>query len=99
MIRINEDWVVDVDEFNYTLKKDLHKKTPRKNPDGSVAMVDSYKTRGYYSNLQSALNRLCDEMVIDELSNNDMSLKEAIKTIEKCTREWRDITKNILEAK
>lgn len=99
MIRINDDWVVDVDEFNYTLKKDLHKKTPRKNPDGTSTMVDSYKTRGYYSNLQSALNRLCDEMVVDKLSGADMSLKEAIVAIEECTREWRNITKEILGVK
>ena len=25
MIRINEDWVVDVDPYNYILKKDMHR--------------------------------------------------------------------------
>ena len=100
MIRINEDWVVDVDEYNYTLKQDLHKKTPRKNKNGTVEEIDAYKVRGYYSNLSCVLNRLLDIVVTDSLSGDEeISLKEAIGRIEDCTNWWRKITKDILEVK
>lgn len=100
MIRINKDWLVDVDEYNYTLKRDLHSKTKKKNPKtGEIEEVDSYRSMGYYSNLASALNRLCEEMRVSELKDKDITLKEAIKIIEDCTKEWREITKEILEVK
>lgn len=100
MIRINENWVVDVDEYNYTLKRDLHHKTTKKKPDGTTAIIDAYKIRGYYSNLQSALNRILDEMLIDNYNNDkEISLKEAIQIMESCVKEWREITKDILEVK
>lgn len=101
MIRINKDWIVDVDEYNYVLKRDLHKKTPRKNRrKGIVEDVDLYKTKGYFSNLSSVLNRLLDVVVIESLNNDEeISLKEAVERIENCTKWWREITKNILEVK
>lgn len=95
MIRINKDWVVDVDEYNYTLKRDLHKKTPRKNPDGTSTMVDSYKTYGYFSSLSNAINALLNTMVTTRLSDGEIDLKEAVKRIEECVKEWREITKEI----
>ena len=100
MIRINKDWVVDVDDYNYTLKKDLHSKIARKNQKtGETEYIDSYKTKGYYSSLAAALNKLCESMIVDELEDKDITLKEAVEIIEDCTREWREITKNILEVK
>lgn len=97
MVRINYDWVVDVDEYNYTLKKDLHKKTPRKNTDGTVAMVDSYKAYGYYSSLSDAVNALFRTMVASKLSDGEVDLNEAVRRIEECEREWREITEEILK--
>ena len=99
MIPINDDWVVDVDEYNYALKKDLHKEVPRKERDGSVTMVHQYKTCGYFSTLQHALNRLLDEMVVEILSDGEISLKEAVARIEKCAKEWRKLIKDITEVK
>ena len=30
MIRINDDWVIDIDEHNYITKRDKHKTTKQK---------------------------------------------------------------------
>ena len=94
MIRINDDWVVDVDEYNYALKKDLHKEVPRKERDGSVTMVHQYKTCGYFSTLQHALNRLLDEMVVERLSDGEISLNEYFNHRRNLwTYPWRQATR------
>lgn len=55
MIRVNEDWIIEVEPLCYTLKKDLHKTVKAKN---GKTMVPAYKTIGYFSSPDKALNRL-----------------------------------------
>lgn len=55
MIRINDDWVVDVDQYNYILKKDMHRE--EKSRDGK-SMVPVYNAVGYYASLRKALDAL-----------------------------------------
>ena len=87
MIRVNDDWVVDVDPYNYILKKDLHKTTTDKK--GNTLPV--YSTQGYFSSLQAALERLGEEMVREKLMDGARCLAEAVDAIRECRDEWREL--------
>ncbi len=94
MIRVNDDWVIDVDDHNYVLKKDLHKTV--KSKDGK-RMIPAYKTIGYFSSPASAIDRLGEEIIRDKLKEADRTLAEACRAIRECTDEWRELTEQILE--
>lgn len=94
MIRINDDWVIDVDDYQYILKKDMHKmvKAKRKgNPD-----VALYVTKGYFSSLRKAPERLGEEIIMDELKAPEMSLREAVQAIQKATAEWHELVREVM---
>ena len=58
MVQINDDYIVQIDNLNYTLMRDLHRKTTRKNSKtGEVEEVEAYSTVGYYSDLTGAIKR------------------------------------------
>ena len=97
MIRINDDWIVDVDDNNYILKKDLHCVRIRKNKDGTFTEGNGYSTIGYFSTLDKALDRLGEEMVRNGLKDASHTLETAVQTIRECRNEWRKLTKKILE--
>ncbi len=97
MIRINDDWIIDVDEYNYILKRDMHRRTSRKKKDGSVVEEDVYVNKGYFSNMEKALERVREEMVREGLKDASHTLETAVHTIREVTEEWRRITANIME--
>ena len=87
MIRVNEDWVVDVDSYNYILKKDLHRMTK----DRNGKPIPAYDTQGYFSSLQAALERLGEEMVREKLMGGTRCLAEAVNAIREGRDEWREL--------
>ena len=97
MIRINDDWVIDVDEYNYILKRDMHRTKSRKQKDGSVVAEDAYVNKGYFSNMEKALERVREEMVRECLKDASHTLETAVHAIREVTEEWRRITANIME--
>lgn len=97
MIRINDDWIIDVDEYNYILKRDMHRRTSRKKKDGSVVEEDVYVNKGYFSNMEKALERVREEMVREGLKDASHTLETAVHAIREVTEEWRRITANIME--
>ena len=88
MIRINEDYVVDVDAYNYTLMRDKHKKDKKGNP----VMV----TVGHYGNLENCLKGFSEEVIREQFINTDMSLKEAVDVIRKSNKELVDIIRRCM---
>ena len=85
MIRVNDDWVIDVDEYNYILKKDMHRSRERVRKDGTPYIEDDYTVKGYFSTLERALNRLGEEMVRERLKDGAHDLREATQAIRECT--------------
>ena len=94
MIRVNDDWVIEVEPLCYTLKKDLHKTVKAK--DGKT-MVPAYAVKSYHPSLRRALERLHEEIIRDRLKEADRTLAEACRAIRECTDEWRELTEQILE--
>ena len=94
MIRVNEDWIIDVDDHNYTLKKDLHRMEPSRD---KKKMVPAYAVKSYHPSLRRALERLHEEIIRDRLKEADRTLAEACRAIRECTDEWRELTEQIME--
>ena len=97
MVRVNNDWVVDVDTCNYILKRDMHKMVKgKKKEDPEIPL---YTIKGYFPSLSAALNHLGEEMVRERLTEGVRPLREAVQAIQECREEWRKITADILEDK
>ncbi len=95
MIRVNDDWIVDIDEYNYTLKKDLHKLGKSKD---KKTMVPQYKTVGYFSTLAKALERLGGEMFKEGLRDGEKNLAEACRTIRETKNVWQSLVDEVRRA-
>ena len=95
MIRVNDDWVIDVDDHNYVLKKDLHRLEKSRD---KKTMVPAYKTVGYFSSPARALERLGEEIIREKLKGPEMCLHEAVVAIRECTEEWRELVRLVNES-
>lgn len=93
MIRINDDWIIDVDEHNYILKRDMH--TDRIRKDGKVEHV--YNIKGYFSSPQKALKAFGEEIVRDRLKASEMGLADAVRTIQDTYEEWRRVVEEAMK--
>ena len=94
MIRVNEDWIIEVEPLCYTLKKDLHKTFKAKN---GKTMVPAYKTIGYFSSPDKALNRLGEEIIRDKLSKPLKGLGEVAEAIREAREEWKELVRSVTE--
>ena len=91
MIRINDDWIIDVDERNYTLRKDLHRVT--KSKDGTE--TPAYKTIGYFSAVSKALDALGEEIIREHLNAPINGLQELADAFRAARAEWRELVEGI----
>ena len=73
-INLNEEWAISSDEMNLILRRRQRSKTT----DG---FSDNYSNVGYYSNVESLLNRLNNEVVLSHLQGLD-SLDELVRVTE-----------------
>lgn len=89
MIRIDEDYVVDVDDFNYTLKR------VKVAASGKNKGKEYFQTVGYFHSLSEALERYGQEKVRDGLKSGTMTLSEALTYIRAADEE---VSRTIREA-
>jgi len=95
MIHVIDDWYIDVDEYQYIVKKDLHRvRTDKK----TGKAVDEYRAVSYHSSLSKALKSLGRKIILDDLQGQSMELEEACTRIKAQADRWETIMKNIMEA-
>lgn len=97
MIRVNADYVIEVDDLNYTVMRDLHKKTKRTDKDGNKVEVDAYKIIGYYGNLSGAIKCAIEDMNVRELSDGVIELKKAVEIVAGNYKRFSDLIEGIEE--
>ena len=86
MIRINDDYVINVDPLNYVVCKDLHRIDKR----GYQVM----QTLGYLDSLPKALAFLVRKLQTEDLiSDDEISLKEAIERMNSRFEEMEKLIK------
>ena len=94
MIRVNDDWVIEVDDHNYTLKKDLHRTELSRD---KKKMVPAYAVKSYHPSLRRALERLHEEIIRDKLSKPLNGLGEVAEAIREAREEWRELVTTVTE--
>ena len=94
MIRINDDWIIDIDKYNYTLRRDMHTtRTVKKN--GEKVEENVYTTVGHYSSIDKALENLGKEVIRYKLMSAEYDLKTAVEVIRECRDEWQRLTEEV----
>ena len=73
MIKLFDDWVILVDEYNYTLAE---QRGFRK--DGRP----EYKTYGYWGSLEDAIKGFRQQLIRSRLKQRDATLSEALRIIQ-----------------
>lgn len=91
IIRLNDDWVIEVNDMSYMLKKDRHRKD--KNGD------DVYTISGYYTSLEGALKGFRKELIRYGFEDKAMSVKEALKVVEKANKEFDAVLLGVMESR
>lgn len=84
MIRVNDDYIIDIDEMNYVAKFDYHKTTTDKNG----VEKPTYKTIGYYGSLASAISGIKKQMQMNAFEQEVMKLDKAIEKIDEIEKEF-----------
>jgi len=93
MIRVNDDYIIEIDNYNFTAKRDLHQARIKK--DGSTE--DQFKTVGYYGDFSSAIRGIIRDMNIRELSDGVKTLEEALGIILKNNIRFEELLTKVLE--
>lgn len=87
MIRVNDNYVVLVDTLSYKACVDTHRVTKKGKP--------VYNTIGYYSNLESALFAIVENMNAKKLEDGVHTLTEAIEIIKANNKILGDMLKEV----
>lgn len=75
MIKLFDNWVIDVDSTSYTLKRIVSGKSKKGEP------IERDDIKGYYSTLEGALKALGKEIVKDELKDGLYTLTDALDIV------------------
>ena len=98
MIRVNDDYIIEVDSFNYTVKRDTHKKRVVKD---KITLKEKeiilYSEVGYFDDLTGAIKSIIDDMNKRDLSRRTVSLSEAVEIVLKNNCQVSDLLEKALE--
>jgi hypothetical protein len=98
MIRVNEDYIIEIDNFNYTAKRDTHRTTLVKDKaTGNESEVPLYNTVGHYSNLTGAIKGIITDMNSRKLRDGMHSLEEAIAIVVENNNRVSELLERALE--
>ena len=90
-IRVTDDYIIDVDPYNYTAKVDMHKIYVDK--QGNETPV--YKTIGYYGDLKQAVRGCLKYDIRKSLGEGEKSLYEAVKLVNEASDRLDNLLNNI----
>lgn len=100
MVRVNEDYIIEVDPLNYTVMRDAHRKTTRVNKStGESVEVDAFTTVGYYGNLAEAIKGVIKDMNAKALKDGVHTLKEALEIVVNNNNRFYELLEKVLSIK
>lgn len=88
MVRLTKDYVVTTDETCYTLLKDMHSDTLDKK---TGVLKHNYKTLGYYSSLENALEGARAYIKRNVIGDKDLTLGQAIQEMRDINMMFKEI--------
>lgn len=86
MIRVNDDYVILVDEMNYAPARDRHRTVMSKGKERAV-----YDIIGYASTLERAVKMILDRTTTEILTNGEISLADAVKEIREINSQFEEM--------
>ena len=89
MIRVNDDYVIDVDSMCYTTKIDKHKTDKKGNP--------VYEVVGYYKDLDGAILAVVKSMNRRKLSEGVHDLKTALGIIRASNEQFEKLLREVVK--
>lgn len=98
MIRVNENWVIMVDELNYQPMRDMHRMKTVKQKDGTTTDEPYYKAGyGYFTSLNGAVKAIVRIEYKNALQGQETALYEAIKMMDETVTRFEKILEGIRE--
>ena len=91
MIRVNENYCIDVDEKCYTVKIDKHKEDKNGTP--------IFETVGYFSSLETAIKGVIISMNRKQLKDGIYTLKEALEIVQENNRKFNELLEEVVRIK
>lgn len=95
MIKLFDDWVILVDDMNYTLARELGEAYDKK----SDSMRMRYKYYGYYGSLVQALRELSKGIYTSELKDACVTLAEAVRIIQEAHAKTDKLLEEVLRGR
>ena len=89
MIRVNDEYVIDVDSMCYTTKIDKHKTDKKGNP--------VYEVVGYYKDLDGAILAVIKSMNRRKLSEGVYDLKTALGIIQASNEQFEKLLREVIK--
>lgn len=93
MVIINDDYIVEVDGRNYTLKSKYQKKTA----DDEDSEEFEFGTIGYYGNLKYAIKAAAEDLVRRKLIKGKHTLNESVEIINETYKEFAKLLDKTIE--
>lgn len=81
MIRVNDDYIIDIDPHNYIPKRDLHREKVSIDKNGEEIRVPQFDTVGYFGDLAGAVRGIIRDINRRDLDTGTHDLEEAIKIV------------------
>ena len=82
MVRVNNDYIIEIDSLNYTAKRDTHRTTVIKDKKtGAEEESNVFATVGYFSDLSGAIKGIIQDMNSRALRDGVYSLEEAVAIV------------------
>lgn len=97
MVQVNDDYVIEIDNLNYTAKRDTHRTTIVKDKTGKEEEVPLYSTVGYYSDLTGAIKGIIKDMNSRALRDGVHSLEESLAIVVDNNRRFSELLERALE--
>lgn len=98
MIRLNDDYLIEIDSCNYTVKRDLHRiRVKIDKVTGEESRTPDYSTVGYFGTLPGAIKGVIEDMNRTHLKNGEHDLQEALAVILENNRKFSQLMERVLE--
>ncbi len=82
MVKVNDDYIIEVDSLNYTVKRDEHRTREEKVKDSDeVKVVPVFTTVGYYYDLATSIRGVIKDMNRRQLGEGTYTLREAVDIV------------------
>ena len=94
MIRVDNDFVIEVDNYGFTARRDTHKTRFSKSENKEVPV---YTLVGHYGSIASAVSGIVDYKIQTKLMDGVHELKDVVRLIKEEMRYFNELLAKAME--